>query len=55
MLLPPVVLDINEASPLGFNWGGGPQTSMSAMLVVIALILSQLVRQVGGSPEKGLI
>jgi hypothetical protein len=55
MLFPSVLAYVHDIIFSRFDWSGTTPTRMASMLIVVALIILELVFEVGGSPKEGLI
>jgi hypothetical protein len=55
MFLPPVIIDINDLAVAESRGSIAIPTRMAPVLIVIALVVSELILQVSHSPEEGMV
>ena len=55
MLLPAITVEVDDTSGLFINGSRAIPAGMTAMLVVVRLIISELVLQIGRGPKESLI
>ena len=55
MFFPAMIVDVNDFASIRRSRGIAIPAGMAPMFVIIDLVVPELVLQVSGSPEKGLI